>query len=221
MWCMILGAFNIRYTLRTFVKGQVLANLVAEFAEPSLEEAIKIRNMNGKSVSIISLQGPASWKVYVDGVANQRGSGVGLVLVSLKSITIEKSLKLGFSVTNNEAEYEALLEGMSMVQKLGEKAVNVFSDLRLVTGQVNGELEARDERMQGYLSQVKYLQSHFNSFSLLHIPRSGNTHADSLATLATSSAQSLPRVILVENLYKPSVTKREMIHVHQVGVRPN
>ena len=40
---------------------------------------------------------------------------MGLVLVSLEQITIEKSLKLGFSGTNNEAEYEVLLEGMSMV----------------------------------------------------------------------------------------------------------
>ena len=72
---------------------------------------------------------------------------MGLVLVSLKSITSEKSLKLGFSVTNNEAEYEALLEGMSMVQKLGGIAINMFSDSRLVVGQVNRELEVRDERM--------------------------------------------------------------------------
>ena len=97
----------------------------------------------------------------------------------------------------------------------------MFLDLRLVVGQVNRELKVRGERMQEYLDQAKCLQSHFDSFSLLHIPRSGNTHADSLSTLATSSAQCLPRVILVGDLYKPSVTKREMIHVHQVGVRPN
>ena len=218
---MILGAFDIKYMPCTSVKGQVLADLVVEFIKPSLEEVAETQDMDEKSIGIISLQGPACWKVYVDSAANQRGFGMGLVSISPEEITIEKSLRLGFSATNNEAEYEALLEGMSMVQKLGEKAVNVFSDLRLVTGQVNEELEARDERMQGYLSQVKYLQSHFNSFSLLHIPRSGNTHADSLAILATSSTQSLPHVILVENLYKPSVTKREMIHVHQVGVRPN
>ena len=121
---------------------------------------------------------------------------MGLVLVSPKRITIEKSLRLGFSATNNEAEYEALLEGMFMVQKLGEKAVNMFSDSRLIVGQVNRELEARDERMKEYLDQAKYLRSRFDSFSLLHIPRSGNTHADFLATLATSSAQCLPRVIL-------------------------
>ena len=51
----------------------------------------------------------------MDGAANQRGSGVGLVLVSLEKITIEKSLRLGFSTTNNEAEYKALLMRMVMV----------------------------------------------------------------------------------------------------------
>ena len=83
---------------------------------------------------------------------NQRGSGVGLVLVFPEQITIENSLRLGFSATNNEVECEALLEGMSMVQRMGGKAVKMFSDSRLVVGQVKGELEARDERMQGYLS---------------------------------------------------------------------
>ena len=53
---------------------------------------------------------------------------------------------------NNEAEYEALLEGMSMVQRMGRKSVTMFSDSRLVVGQLKGKLEARDERMQGYLT---------------------------------------------------------------------
>ena len=61
----------------------------------------------------------------------------------------------------------------------------------------------------------------FESFSLLHIPRSGNTHADSLATLATSSAQSLPRVILVEDLCKSKEVKEEAVHVNQVRVGPS
>ena len=77
---------------------------------------------------------------------------MGLVLISLERIIIEKSLRLGFLVTNNEAEYEALLAEMSMVQKMGEKDVEIFSDSRLVVGQVQGELETRDLRMQEYLS---------------------------------------------------------------------
>ena len=143
---------------------------------------------------------------------------MGLVLVSPEKLTIEKSLRLGFSTMNNEAEYEALLEGMSMVQRMGGKIVKMFSDSRLVVRQVKGELEARDERMQGYLSHVRHLQSEFESFSLLNIPRSGNTHADSLAMLATSSAQSLPRVILIEDLCKPIEVTRKVVHVHQVKV---
>ena len=90
--------------------------------------------------------------VYVDGAANQRGSRVRLVLVSPKKITIKKSLRLSFSAINNEAEYEALLVGMAMVQKMGGKAMEIFSNSRLVVGQVKGELEARDVRMQEYLS---------------------------------------------------------------------
>ena len=144
--------------------------------------------MDGKSVGTISMQGPLCWKMYVDGITNQRGPGVGLVLISPKKIIIEKSLRLKFSTTNNETKYETLLQGMTMIQKMGGKVVEVFSDSRLVVGQVKGELEARDMRMQGYLSQVKHLQSDFEFFNLSHVSRSGNTHADSLATIATSSA---------------------------------
>ena len=83
----------------------------------------------------------------MDRAANQRGSGVGLVLVSPEKITIEKSLRLSFLATNNEAKYEALLMRMMMVQKMGGKAMKVFLDSKLVVGQVRGDLEARDPRM--------------------------------------------------------------------------
>ena len=59
---------------------------------------------------------------------------MGLVLISPKKTIIEKSLRLGFSAMNNETEYEALLQGMTIVQKIGGKAVEMFSDSRLVVG---------------------------------------------------------------------------------------
>ena len=95
----------------------------------------------------------------MDGAANQRGARLGLVLISPKEIIIEKSLRLGFLATNNEAEYEALLMGMSMVQKMGGKVVELVLDSRLIIGQVKGELEARDARMQEYLSHVRRMQT--------------------------------------------------------------
>ena len=182
---------------RTSVKGQILAELVAEFAKTQLEEKTEEQNMDEKSVDAISLQEPLFWKVYVDRAGNHRGSGVGLVIISPKRITIEKSLRLGFSATNNETEYKALLVRMTIVQKMGGKAVEVFSDSRLVVGQVQEELEARDPKMQEYLSQVRHLQFGFESFKLSQVPSNRNTHADFFATLATSSAQNLPWVILV------------------------
>ena len=112
---------------------------------------------------------------------NQKGSGIGLVLISPEKVIIEKSLRLDFSTTNNETEYEALLIGMAMVQRMGGKSVKVFSNSRLVVGQVKWEFEAKDKRMQGYLSQVKCLQ----------------LKSDSLAMLATSSTHGLPRIIFI------------------------
>ena len=75
--------------------------------------------------------------------------------------------------------------------------------------------------MQEYLSQVRHLQSEFESFNLSQIPRSRNTHVDSLATLATSSAQSLPRVILIEDLCKLAMVRKEMAKIHHVRVGPS
>ena len=117
--------------------------------------------MNGKSVRAISVQVRRT-----TGEANYRGFRVGLVLIPPERIMIEKSLRLGFSATNNETEYEDLLVGMIIVHKMSEKTIEVFSDSRLVVGQVRGELEARIPRMQEYLSQVRHLQSGFESFNL-------------------------------------------------------
>ena len=147
LWNTILGVFDIKCMPQTSIKGQVLADLVAEFAEPPVEIVTEQRNVDEKLVSVIFAPGIPCWKVYIDGAANQRGSRVGLVLISPKKITIKKSLRLSFLATNNEAEYEALLMGMAMVQKMGRKAVEIFLNSRLVIGQVGRELKARDVRM--------------------------------------------------------------------------
>ena len=75
--------------------------------------------------------------------------------------------------------------------------------------------------MQGYLTRIRHLQLKFESFNLQHIPRSGNTHANSLTTLATSSAQNLPRVILVEDLCKLSGIRGNMTCIPHIRTGPN
>ena len=71
------------------------------------------------------------------------------------------------------------------------------------------------------MNQVRHLQSGFKYFNLSQIPKSINTHAYSLATLATSSAQSLPWVILVEDLCKTTEVRRNVVYIHQIRVGPS
>ena len=99
------------FQAHTVVTVVVLADLMAEFAECPEEMNREKHGMDEKSVGLISAQCSTPWEVYVDGATNQRGLGVGLILVSPEKITIEKSLRLGFSAANNEAEYKALLMG--------------------------------------------------------------------------------------------------------------
>ena len=75
--------------------------------------------------------------------------------------------------------------------------------------------------MRGYLTKVQQLQKNFESFDLRHLPRSGNTHTDSLAMLVTSSTQNLPCIILVEDLSGPSEKKGKMVCVPHVRVGPS
>ena len=131
----------------TSIKGQVLADLVAEFTEPQIEELPLVGNMDEKLVGMISQYRLPTWEVYVDVASNQKGSGIGLVLMSPEKVIIEKSLRLDFSATNNEAEYEPLLVGMAMVQRMEGRSIKLFLDSRLVVNQVRGEFEVKDERM--------------------------------------------------------------------------
>ena len=66
----------------TSIKGQVLADLVAEFIEPEIEELPSVGNMDEKLVGTIFQYRLSTWEVYVDGASNQKSLGVGLVLMS-------------------------------------------------------------------------------------------------------------------------------------------
>ena len=108
------------------ISSTCLADLVAEFTEPEVDELPLDRNVDGKLVGTVSQYYLPTWEIYVDGASNQKGSGVGLVLTSPEKVVNEKSLRLGFPTTNNEAECKTLLEGMTMVQRMGGKSINSY-----------------------------------------------------------------------------------------------
>ena len=138
-----------------------------------------------------------------------------------KKLIMEKSLRLGFLATNNEAEYKALLARIAMVRLLGGEMIELYLNSRLIMGQVNSDFEARDERMQGYLTKVQNARAQFKSFILKQISRGQNSHADSLAMLATSLESSLPRVVVIEEMDTSSLTGASLIGVCSLHVGPS
>ena len=90
-----------------------------------------------------------------------------------------------------------------------------------MVGQVNGEFEARDQRMQGYLIKVRQAQSNFEAFSIRQILRGQNSYVDSLAMLATSLGSGLPRVIIVEDMVVPSHSDQTPNKIHSIQVGPS
>ena len=69
------------------------------------------------------------------------------------------------------------------------------------------------------MNQVRRIQTKFEFFDLSYISRSGNTHVDSLASFAMSSAQDLPGVI--EDLCTPTLIKKDLLQVHQIKLGPS
>ena len=86
---------------------------------------------------------------------------------------------------------------------------------------MKGEFKAKDQRMQWYISQVEQLQSSFEVFPINQVPKNKNAHTDSLATLAISLGEGLPRVIIVEDLVAPSWNNQDPVRINKIHVDPS
>lgn len=114
----MLGAFDISYLPRTAMKRQVLTDLVAEFTEELNQVGPEEVGTPKEAIRMNLVTTQQTWQLFVDRAANEKGSGVGIVIISPEGITLEKSLRLSVSATNNEAEYKALQAGLIDIQKL-------------------------------------------------------------------------------------------------------
>ncbi|GKD92990.1 reverse transcriptase domain-containing protein [Tanacetum coccineum] len=157
-----LGAYNIAYIPRIAVKGQVLVDFINEV--PVETRQLEICNVTGEG-------GPAVWTLYTDGTSSQKGVGAGLVLIDPSGMEYTYAVRLTFPSTNNEAEYEALLDGLRMAQKMKVQGLDVKVDSKLVVCQMNGEFVASSEGMAKYLAKAKEHASAFKKFTIKNIPR--------------------------------------------------
>ena len=164
LWAIELSDFDIQYRPRTTIKGQVIADFIAEFTNREDKRAKE------------SLQ----WSIHTDGSSNRQASGVGVVLLSPEGDKIECMVYLDFSTTNNEAEYEALVVGLDLAKAARAKSMVLYCDSQVITNQENGDYECKGERMKKYLEQVKRRADDMHA-KIVQIPRGKNEQADRFA----------------------------------------
>jgi hypothetical protein len=127
-WMFALSEFDIGYQPAKAVKGQALADLIAERI-----------NTN---IAVLSVK---AWAMYFDGSVCGDGSGIGILLVSPRGATYSFSFRLPIPCTNNLAEYKAVHKGMELLLEAGAEAVDVFGDSKLVVSQLTEEYRCDSE----------------------------------------------------------------------------
>jgi hypothetical protein len=116
------------------LKGQIITNFIIEYGI-DLGDEINYLTSTSTHGNFISLDF-YPWKVYFIGLACKKGQGVGIVIISSNSVKFERLSRLNYYCTKNQAEYEALLFGLKILQSMQVKHVfflNHAGELRVIS----------------------------------------------------------------------------------------
>lgn len=123
------------------------------------------------------------WHIHVDGASsgNPGKSGAGIIVHDdLSNVILTRSIFLG-EMTNNMAEYEALLRALRIAVNDAVKEVTVYTDSQLVANQINGIYKIKNTILFQYVRKIQQIISNFDHFTINYIPREENREADKLA----------------------------------------
>jgi ribonuclease HI len=150
------------------VKEQIIADFITEH--------------HGSSINLLEI---TPWALFFDGSSCGKGDGVGILLISPKGEMFEFAILIQPIVTNNQAEYEALLRGLQYLREAKAIAVEIFGDSELVIKRLNGQYECRNDILRNYYEECKEILKSFQLVILEHIPRENNGEANRLAQSAS------------------------------------
>ena len=167
-WAIELSEYEIKYQLRLSMKGQVMANFVVESSQKPVRDEEPHKE--------------EWWTLWVDGASRSPGSVIGLLLQSSTGEQLEQTIRLGFSASNNEAEYEAILSELDLALALSVSKLRVYNNSQ----HVQEEYGVKDERMARYLTKVRDTLQWLSEWTIEKIPRVDNVRVDALARIATS-----------------------------------
>ena len=149
-WAVELGDLEIKFKPRIAIKSQALVDFLAEWRENQVLAPPNI---------------PKHWVMYFDGSLKLEGGSAGVLFISPKGEQLKYVLQILFEVSNNEAEYEALLHGLCLAISLGIKQLLVFGDSIIVVQQVNKELMSFPN--SGLLEPTYNLESLYKNCTIL------------------------------------------------------
>lgn len=131
--------------------------------------------------------------LYTDGGArgNPGPAGIGGILRDPQSGRIIESFAQAIGQrTNNQAEYEALLEGLTRAKHIGAQVVECFLDSQLVVEQLSRRYRVKDQSLAQLFVKVWNQTLDFQKVTFHAIPREQNQEADRLVNLALDRAES-------------------------------
>jgi ribonuclease HI len=167
-WMFAFSEFDIRYQPAKAVKGQALADLIAE--------------RTSSDIAALSIH---AWAMYFDGSVCGDGSGIGILLVSPRGATYSFSIRLPTPCTNTLAKYEAVHRGMKLLLEARAEAVEVFGDSKLVISQLTEAYRCESELLFPLWRQCQELMALFGYINFYWIPRIQNSEANDLAQMAS------------------------------------
>jgi ribonuclease HI/transposase InsO family protein len=176
-WACELGSHDIEFRPRTAIKTQALVDFVSEWTEQQVPD-------NPETAEV--------WRMYFDGSLKLQGAGARILFIAPGGEQLKYALQLLFLASNNAAEYEALIHGLSI------KRLMVYGDSLVVISQINKEWDCSNDSMGKYRTAVRKLEDKFEGLEFHHVERDRNMAVDALSKLGSSRTQVPPGVFIQE-----------------------
>jgi len=134
-------------------------------------------------------------RLYTDGAArgNPGPAALGVVIEDDQGMRLRGLHRFLGKATNNEAEYEALIEGLKAVSEWKPDRLEIFLDSKLVVEQVNGRWKVKEARLQSLQTKARELLAAFPEVEIKHVERERNKGADALANMALDEHVKKPK----------------------------
>ncbi|XP_019194876.1 PREDICTED: uncharacterized protein LOC109188702 [Ipomoea nil] len=157
-WAVELTQYGIEYQPRPSIKGQALADFLVECTAGEEEKEHASESCPGEW-----------WEMHADGASSRQHCGGGVMLITPEGFRLYYALRYLFSTSNNEAEYEAVLNGLRLAKALGVERLRIKTNSRLVVGQISGTCETKNARMVLYKERAAEMLKEFEAYEIEYI----------------------------------------------------